>query len=165
MSSILWLSEISQEDSKLIGNNCYDLSLLYKARLPVANGFCLKKQAFADYLAKTGIKYKVENLLSQANLESSDALKLLAEDIKAVILLSDINPELKHELQEAYSNMSIHSELHGLVSTGAMSLIKAGRESQYVALSTSFTNLELLTGIIHGVKGLDNLLAAIKKCW
>ncbi len=166
MAWIKWLSEISHDDIELVGRNCYDLSLLYKARLPVANGFCITKKGFLEFLSKSGIKSKVENLLSQANAESKDALDVVSGEIKKLIVSSEMIPEMKREISEAYGNMSISSELHGLVNTGAISLIKAGRDTPYTMISNSFNENAIGQNVcLNSVKGLENILLALKKCW
>ncbi len=166
MASIKWLSEVSDDDIILVGRNFYDLSKMYKARLPVANGFCITKEAFTSYLSNSGVNHKIENLLSQANIESKEALNMIAGEIRKLIINSEIGSDLRKEIAEAYNNMSISTELHGLVNAGTMSLIKAGRELPYITASNSYSdNFNWKNECISSIKGIDNVVNAVRKCW
>jgi len=166
MQGIKWLSETSQEDIENVGRNFFELSLLYKARLPVANGFCITKNSWKEFLTRSGIKSKIDNLLSQANHESQEALNMMANEIKNVILNTDINPELKKEISEAYNNMNVTTELHSLVNSGALSMIKAGRESSNAMISNSYSEKIIVdTGHIYNIKGIENVINGVKKSW
>ena len=164
MQDIKWLSEILDEDVELVGKDCYDLSRLYKAKYPVANGFCISKNAWKRNLANNGAKHKIDNLLSQANITSKEALSLIANEVRSVINNIDVEASLRKEINDAYSNMNISTELHGLMNSGAISLIKAGRENSYVVVSSSISHGLVNGASVYSLKGIDSIMTGIRKC-
>jgi len=99
---ILWFKEISKKNIPEVGGKGANLGELVKAGIPVPSGFCVTAQAYYYYLERSGLKPKIEKLLRGLNAEDNKKLNKVSQEIKKMILGSELPEDLAKEVKEAY---------------------------------------------------------------
>jgi len=99
---ILWFKEIDKDDIPYVGGKGANLGEMINAKIPVPEGFCVTAQAYFYYLEKTGLKRKIQELLSELNAENNKELNKVSREIKTLILKNPLPKELADEIREAY---------------------------------------------------------------
>ncbi len=153
------LRELANQDKKIGGEKATDLGSLFLAGFPIPLGFVVTSEAFRAHIRSTGIDKRISDAL-----RGSDPT-LASESAQVFILNTDICEEVKKEILAAYSDMSFGTA-YG-VDPKARELITSGRDLPCIAVRRSiigeFGQSKLASSI--NVKGRDELLSAVKKCW
>ena len=140
---ITWLSNISKDDSNLVGGKAANLGELFNAKFPIPQGFIIHNEAFQFFLKENRIEYEIKNILKRINTDDKENLKEKSEEIQNLIANGEMPKEMKNEILEAYDNFNI--DLTGLKdSPGALAILKSSREPVFVAIRASVP--EELTG-------------------
>src|SRR3989338_2612854 len=168
---ILWFNEISMNSLPKVGGKAASLGEMFNIKLPIPNGFCVTADAYSYFLEETNIKNKIAKLLDNLDVEDTSKLEETADKIQELMIKQEVPHKIKNVITESYELMNIDPSL---VNTGnsALSYIKAGRDSPYVAVRSSATAEDLPQASFAGqqatflnVKGNKNVLEAVKKCW
>ena len=168
---ILWFNEISMNSLPKVGGKAASLGEMFNIKLPIPNGFCVTADAYSYFLEETNIKNKIAKLLDNLDVEDTSKLEETADKIQELMIKQEVPHKIKNVITESYELMNIDPSL---VNTGnsALSYIKAGRDSPYVAVRSSATAEDLPNASFAGqqatflnVKGNKNVLEAVKKCW
>jgi len=140
--NIKWFRELTNEDVAIAGGKGASLGEMYNNKLPIPPGFVVTAQAFKKYIEKSGIKNKIMEKLSKVDINNTQELQAISLEIQDLILETEMLDDIKKEIIEAYDNLNVDSELHG-VSKNALSIIKAGRDLPFVAVRSSATAEDL----------------------
>ncbi len=158
MKNIFWLDKISVENKKQVGEKALNLAELYKLRLPMPEVFVLSSRVYEKFLEQ--IKPEIENILN--SIVDENSLKEGAAKIKWLFLNLEFPDGLKLELSDAYRG--IDSSLEGISKN--FEFIKASREPLFVAVRSSSTYyVPDQQSNFLGIKGMTELIKAIKYCW
>src|SRR3989344_7521896 len=168
---ILWFNEISMNSLPKVGGKAASLGEMFNIKLPIPNGFCITADAYSYFLEETNIKTKIAKLLKDIDVENTSELEEIADKIQELIIKQEIPYRIKTAITEAYDLMNVSPELIKQ-NHSALSYIKAGRDSPYVAVRSSATAEDLPNASFAGqqatflnVKGNKNVLESVKKCW
>lgn len=169
--NIKWFRELSNEDVAIAGGKGASLGEMYNSKLPIPPGFVVTAQAFKKYIEKTGIKNQIMNKLSKVNIDDTQQLQAISQEIQELVLQTEMLDDIRREVVEAYDNLNVNSELHG-VSKNALSIIKTGRDLPFVAVRSSATAEDLPSASFAGqqasflnIKGNTNVIKAVQMCW
>ncbi len=168
-SLILNFKEIHKEDISYVGGKGANLGEMYNSGFPVPPGFCLTAYAYERFLEETKVKEEIKEILSNLNVDDNDSLQSVARQIQTAILTEQIPKEIESAIRKAYENM--YKSSYDLPKSVGM-FINAAREPPFVAVRSSATAEDLPTASFAGqqatflnVKGEDDLIEAVKKCW
>lgn len=161
--NILWLNEIKRESIELVGKKAFELSELYAKGFPVPQGFVITTEAFKEFLDFSGLTTTIIDLTNNLDIEDNRKLINAVEKIQDLILRAPIPEYLRNEILREYGNLNVDPDTFNHAMK-AINMIRAGRESPYVALRPSVM-AGLKPETFLDVKGVSSLLDSIKKCW
>jgi len=155
---ILWFKDISIEDTPLVGGKNAALGEMYgsltKLGINVPNGFALTSKAYWHFLEDTGIREKIEEILSDLDVHDIKNLQKRGKKVREIILEAELPENLKDIIREAYQE-----------------LIGDNSKSKDVAVRSSATAEDLPTASFAGqqetflnVRGAEDVIRATKKC-
>jgi pyruvate,water dikinase len=160
MKNILWFSEIGINDVPSVGGKNASLGEMLKNLVPkgvnVPDGFATTAEAYFDFLEKTGVAKKIEEILKDLNVHDLKALAQKGKEVRNAILSVQLPEDLSQEIISAYKQLSQ----------------KYGSENTDVAVRSSATAEDLPGASFAGqqetylnIVGEENLLVAVKKCF
>jgi pyruvate,water dikinase len=154
-----------------VGNKAIALGEMINASLPVPPGFAITMNTFERFLRANKITNKIAEILGNINYNEYSSVRNASAEIQSLIINGSFPDYLERPIKEDYEEISVGREAKE-VGGVAYDLIKAGRSDIYVAVRTSLSSEELpyinfdgQTGSMLNVRGLRQLLDAIKECW
>jgi len=169
--NIRWLSNISKEDIKLTGGKGANLGEIFNAKFPVPQAFVITTDAFHYFIKETKVKDHIREILNKIDVDDTDSLTKKAEEIRNIIIETEMPENLKNEILEAYDHFNI--DLDGMGSSpGALSILRSSREPVFVSVRSSATAEDLGDASFAGqqdsfinVKGNTELIEKVKRCF
>ena len=169
MEYILWFDQVKEGNFSLVGGKAYNLGIMTQLKLPVPPGFNVITKAFDEFLEITGIESRIKELVEGCEVENTKQLLETSNQIKQLIVSQEMPVKIRAEVIEAYHGLS-YSNI--IVDQQALKLIASGRDVALVAVRSSAT-AEDLPGLSFAgqqatflnVKGVRDLIDAVKKCW
>jgi pyruvate,water dikinase len=108
---ILWFNDLSIEEIPLVGGKNASLGEMYNNLVPlgvnIPNGFAITAYAYSYFLEKTGLKQKIEDVLTDLNTHNIKDLQKRGAMVRAMIIKEELPDELKAEIIEAYHKLSL----------------------------------------------------------
>jgi len=161
MANILWFSEIGKEDVGKVGGKGANLGEMTKAGFPVPPGFVVTAEAYYHFIEVNNIKQLIAELTSGLNVQDTEELNRVSDEIKKAIVESPIPNDIRADIVRAYNRLcEFETEIPSL------------EEAKYVAVRSSATAEDLPRASFAGqqasflnVKGHDNLVNAVRNCW
>lgn len=152
-AQILWFEQVTKRDISLVGGKGANLGEMYRAGIPVPNGFCVAARAYYAFIKKTSLKQKILTELSGLDIQDSAKLIKASKNIKTAILAADMPKDLAKKIIEAYHKLS-------------------GDFDEKVAVRSSATAEDLPDASFAGqqetylnIKGGKNVVKNVQKCW
>ncbi|MDA3836921.1 MAG: hypothetical protein PF542_04830 [Nanoarchaeota archaeon] len=164
-TNIKWFSEITKNSINLVGEKAAYLGEAYKRkilskRVSTPEGFVLTKKAISNFFSTNGISNAISNIFEEINWEDEAELTRATDQIKQLILKSNLPKELEEEIKESYEDLAIDKLEIGEGS--ALSILSNSVEPIFVAVRNSYNNE---SGDSHfNIKGISNVLYTIKRC-
>ena len=166
-----WLSNISKKDIKLTGGKGANLGEIFNAKFPVPQAFVITTDAFHYFIKETKVKDQIREILNKIDVDDTDNLAKKAEEIRNLIIYTEMPENLKNEILEAYDHFNI--DLDGLGSSpGALAILKSSREPVFVSVRSSATAEDLGDASFAGqqdsfinIKGNPELIEKVKRCF
>ena len=169
MEYILWFDQVKEDNFGLVGGKGYNLGIMTQLKLPVPPGFNINTKAFDEFLKIAGLESQIKQLVERCDVENTQQLLDTSNQIKEMIVREEMPIKIRSEVIEAYHGLS-YSNI--IVDEQALKLIASGREVALVAVRSSATAEDLPTASFAGqqatflnVKGVRDLIEAVKKCW
>ncbi len=163
MSYIAWFKDLTKDSIPIAGGKGANLGEMTQLSLPVPYGFAITAQCYGEYIERTGLKNKINEILVGLDSENNDALQKASVDIAAVFNQTPIPEDMSEEIMDAY-------ELLGTNRKKASDFVK-GTEV-FVAVRSSATAEDLPSASFAGqqatflnVKGKNNVIKAVRDCW
>ncbi len=167
---VKWFSELNKDSGSIAGGKGANLAEIYNLRVPVPPGFVVTAQAYDYFIEKSGIKEKMISLLSNLDYENTEELSSKTEQIKKLIVNSQLPQEMEDDIIESYT--SLDAEKLNIEKGDALDILKNSNEPVFVAVRSSATTEDLADASFAGqqdsflnIKGNSQLLTAIKKCF
>ncbi len=166
---IAWFSELSKSDGAIAGGKGANLGEMFNSGFPVPQGFAITTKTYNEFMDKTGIRAKIDQMLSKINKDDTKILTEKAKEIRDLVISTKMPENLKQEILEAYDTFSV--DLNGLKnSPGALAILKTAREPIFVSVRSSATAEDLEGNSFAGqqesfinVKGNDELIEKVKR--
>lgn len=148
MKFIKFFKELNKQDIPIAGGKGANLGEMARANFQVPPGFVIVAQAYAQFLEP--IKQKISNLLEGLDIENTELLDRIANDIQKIIMVHGFPEDFKKEILEAYKELG----------------------EGYVAVRSSATTEDLPSASFAGqqatylnVRGDQQVIEAVQKCW
>lgn len=159
MKSILWFKDITLDNVSEVGGKNSSIGEmareLQKEGIAVPNGFATTASAYFDFIKTSGIKNKIEKILSKINFKNVRDLNQKSKQIRDLILKASLSKEFEEEILECYQKLSK----------------EFGEKATDVAVRSSATAEDLPGASFAGlhetflnVRGGKKLLLLVKKC-
>lgn len=160
-------SQLGGDSIEIAGEKGANISELYNNHFLVPEGFIITTLAFENFIENSGIKEKIKDYLESVDLENEERLKSASNEIRKLILESELSEEFKEEVATAYEVLS--SNKYDLERGSAFDILNNAYEPVFVAVRSSVPNpfKEKLReqDTYLNIKGLEELFEHIKKCF
>ncbi len=160
MANILWFSEISKDSVGTAGGKGANLGEMANIGLPVPAGFVVSSEAYYRFIETNNIRVLIEGLTRSLNVEDTDQLDHVSEQIMAAISSSPMPEEIREDILNSYDE---------LCNPGGIASMEGAK---YVAVRSSATAEDLPDASFAGqqatflnVRGRDEVVRAVQDCW
>jgi len=177
----MWFNEISKDDIAYVGGKGANLGEMFRANLPIPEGFVVTAQTYKEFIERTNIKDKIIAITKKI-IDPEDTAKLqeLANEIQKLILSTEIPEEIKEEIVENYeelnqvagSTSTVKSAEQIINSIKTQNINKTQKEPLFVAVRSSATAEDLPEASFAGqqatflnIKGKEQVVQAVRACW
>lgn len=159
--------QISEEHRSVVGEKGYFLAKLKSLGFNVPKGVVATTAFFNDFLARNGLKEKIETVLNGINFDDINSAQAASKAIRDLIMAAPFPGPSAAELKDSYKKLGLSDEIENLEGL-AKSIIDASRADTYVSIRASMPNDDFSTSLcssylyVHGSKGVEE---AVKRCW
>ncbi|MGB9703373.1 MAG: phosphoenolpyruvate synthase [Candidatus Micrarchaeia archaeon] len=153
MKFVKFFDEINKKDILLAGGKGANLGEMKNAGLPVPNGFVVTAQAYKYTMEKNNLLKKIFDLIKELNVHDQKQLSKITQQIRKLIENVKIPEEVEKEIKKAYKTLSKGREV-------AVAVRSSATAEDIPSASFAGEQITLLN-----VKGEENVIKAIKKCW
>ncbi|CAK7235597.1 hypothetical protein SBRCBS47491_009350 [Sporothrix bragantina] len=151
------LGDPASIEHELVGGKGANLGRTTSAGLPIPPGFVLTTAAYRQFISSNvSVRTQIDTVLKDLNITDVTSLDEQTKAIRHAIETAPFPPELEHVTTENYKQL-------GLKDSG---------KDNYVAVRSSATAEDLADTSFAGlhdtfldIRGLDNVLDAVKRCW
>ncbi|MBS3815118.1 MAG: phosphoenolpyruvate synthase [Hadesarchaea archaeon] len=156
MTNVAWFNDLSKEDVGVAGGKGANLGEMIKADLPIPPGFAVTAQAYEKFVKEVGIIDEINELLSELDVDNSDALNETSKKIRDLIKEAEMPEDIKEDIVKAYRELSESTE-EDEVSVAARSSATAEDmpDASFAGQQDTYLN----------VQGEERLLRNVQKCW
>ncbi len=149
-------SELSKEDVPLAGGKGANLGELVRAGAPVPPGFVITSRAFDRFLEETGVRTQILDRVAKLDVDDTEALRTTAEALKSVVTAKETPPAIQDAVRQSYFALGKEvGEENPFVAVRSSATAEDTAETSFAGMNETFLN----------VKGPDELVESVKKCW
>ncbi|MDP2633112.1 MAG: phosphoenolpyruvate synthase [Candidatus Curtissbacteria bacterium] len=116
---VVWFSEVDRNDVQYVGGKGANLGELYKAKMPVPNGFIVTAQAYFENVKETGAIDRIKGLLFNLDIENPVSLQEKAEACQKEIKEMLLNEKLAKKIDKFYKELSGGRDVYVAVRSSA----------------------------------------------
>ncbi|MEK6900015.1 MAG: phosphoenolpyruvate synthase, partial [Nanoarchaeota archaeon] len=163
MSYIVWFKDLRKESIPIAGGKGSNIGEMITMHMPVPDGFAVTAQTYKEFIEKTGISSKIQQLLQGLDVENNDALQSIATAIQNLIVSTTMPGDMAEEIMYNY-------ELLGSDKKKAGDLVEP--KEVFVAVRSSATAEDLPQASFAGqqatflnVRGREKVISAVVACW
>jgi pyruvate,water dikinase len=152
MPELFLFTDDAATDPVLVGGKGANLGVLTAAGFPVPPGFVVGARSYAEFLADTGLRAKIERQLDGVDYQDPLELERRTAGIRETVLTHDVPAALATKIAEAYASLGDGDQYVAVRSSGTK---EDGAAASYAGLHDSFLD----------VQGPDAVGKAVQKCW
>ncbi len=141
---------LGRDDTPVAGGKGANLGELTAAGLPVPPGFVLTGEAYLHALDAAGCRQRVLDLVGNADLEDSSALKLVSQELQTTVRSAGFPDDVRSQVQEAFERLGPGVR----VAVRSSATAEDTAEASFAGMNESFTNVDEAT-----------LIDRISDCW
>ena len=156
MNYVEFFKQLSKDDIPIAGGKGANLGELTNAGIPVPPGFVITAGTYQKFITETGIVDQINNMLATLDINNTPELQKVAEDIKQLIVTTDIPDDIQTAIIESYNKLCMDVEKDDVV----------------VAIRSSATAEDLPDASFAGqqdtylnISGIDDVLTNVRMCW
>ncbi|PIZ50673.1 phosphoenolpyruvate synthase [Candidatus Woesearchaeota archaeon CG_4_10_14_0_2_um_filter_33_13] len=162
MSYVVWFKDLNKNSIAVAGGKGANLGEMFNNNFPIPGGFCVSAQTYKEFIERTGIKSKIEEMLKGLNVDDTETLQKVAKTIQDLIQRTEVPEEIAEEIRDSYELLGVSKKAEDLVNA----------KEVFVAVRSSATAEDLPSASFAGqqatflnVKGKDQVVAAVRACW
>ncbi|MEF8847284.1 MAG: phosphoenolpyruvate synthase [Candidatus Paceibacterota bacterium] len=157
--NILWFEDITANHVEEVGGKNASLGEMYseltKEGVNIPNGFAMSAAAFWRYVEHNDFSEELEQIFEEADLNKLADLKQAGEKARNLIEEGEFPPELKQQIEEAYSQLSDEYDQEQVdVAVRSSGTAEDQPDASFAGQFETFLN----------VSGSDKLLESMKGC-
>lgn len=148
--------DLNKDDVGIAGGKGANLGELTQAGIPVPPGFVITAETYNKFMNETGIFSNIMNMLDKLDVNDTKKLQKTAEEIKRIIINTDIPEDIAALIIEAYNELCQRID----------------ENDAYVAIRSSATAEDLPEASFAGqqdtflnIKGTNEVIDYVRKCW
>ncbi|RAP49635.1 MAG: phosphoenolpyruvate synthase [Methanosphaera sp. rholeuAM74] len=156
MNYVEFFEHLGKNDIPVAGGKGANLGELTNAGIPVPPGFVITSETYRKFITKTGIADRINAMLTGLDINDTNKLNQVSDDIKELIIKTDIPDEIQRIIIEAYNSLCLKVEINDVV----------------VAIRSSATAEDLPDASFAGqqetylnISGINDVLDNVRKCW
>ncbi len=156
MNYVEFFKQLSKDDIPIAGGKGANLGELTNAGIPVPPGFVITAGTYQKFITETGIVDQINDMLATLDINNTPELQKVAEDIKQLIVTTDIPDDIQTAIIESYNKLCMDVEKDDVV----------------VAIRSSATAEDLPDASFAGqqdtylnISGIDDVLTNVRMCW
>ena len=104
---VKWFSELTNKDVSIAGGKGASLAEMYNNKLPVPPGFVITAQAYQYFIEKSGLVNEIKEILSNLDIDDTDALNEATENIRQKIKDARMPKELSDAIIKLLNDASL----------------------------------------------------------
>ncbi len=164
--AVRWLDSISDDEERDVGKKAAALATLTEYGVDTPRGFVVTAQTFETFVRENGLENQIESILSSAERSEPSSVQRAANRIHNLIRNTDIDDEVRHEIEEAYEKINMSEEVRN-AGGEAVDLVGGQRETEFVAVRSSPTGSRFPGAheTTLNVNGKSSVIQHMKKCW
>jgi pyruvate,water dikinase len=152
---ILWFSEISKDDTPLVGGKGANLGEMTKAKFPVPNGFVITAHAYREFIAANQLQPKIKTALKDVDVSNAKDLDEVSEVVKKLILGGKIPRSIVIEILKAYNDLTGADGEPTLVAVRSSATAEDLPDASFAGQQATFLN----------VFGDHDVVKKVQMCW
>ncbi len=163
---VAWFKNLNKDSIAIAGGKGANLAEMVNLRLPVPNGFAVTAPTYKEFIEHTNIKDKILQLLQGLDIEDTERLQTIAEQIQKLISSTPIPEDIIEEIMDNYEVLGAEKRTE----KAAQALVQG--KDVFVAVRSSATAEDLPSASFAGqqatflnVKGKENVVKAVRDCW
>jgi len=154
MPFVVDLADVSDSDLPLVGGKAGKLGEMIRQGLPVPPGFVVTTEAYQTFLDATILKEEIPGALATLDLERPESVDAVSRRIRDAFESTEFPDGLRATLEAAFAEyVARHDVRFSAVRSSATAEDLEG--ASFAGLQETYLN----------VKGSDEVLQAIRKCW
>ncbi len=154
MALVMDLADVSDGDLALVGGKAGKLGEMIRQGLPVPPGFVLTTEAYKAFLNGTSLATEIPTILATVHVARADSTEAASRQIREAFDRAEFPPELRAQVADAYERfVTRHNVKFSAVRSSATAEDLEG--ASFAGLQDTYLN----------VSGIDQILAATKRCW
>ncbi len=150
---VVWLSDVDKNDIPVVGGKAANLGELMRIEIPVPDGFVVDARTFRDFINKANLKEKIYPKLRNLNVENTEELNRVSEEIRKLIQEAKIPVEIEMEIRKAYRELGNGKEVFVAIRSSATA--EDMPDASFAGQQDTYLN----------IKGEDLVVDKVKACW
>jgi len=150
---VLWLSDVDKNDIPIVGGKAANLGELLRIEIPVPDGFVVDSRTFRDFISRANLKEKVYGLLQGLNVENTEELNRVSEEIRKMIREAEMPEEIEREIKKAYKKLGNGKDVYVAVRSSATA--EDLPDASFAGQQDTYLN----------VIGAEEVVRKVKECW
>lgn len=150
---VLWLSDVDKNDIPVVGGKAANLGELLRVEIPVPDGFVVDARTFRDFINRANLKDKIYALLKELDVENTEELNRVSEEIRKMIRETKMPEEIEKEIRKAYKKLGNGKEVYVAVRSSATA--EDLPDASFAGQQDTYLN----------VKGEEEVVSKVKECW
>jgi pyruvate,water dikinase len=147
-------ARLGRDDVAYAGGKGANLGELASAGLPVPDGFVVGAPAYAAFLALTGLRERLAELLDDVDVEDTAALEAASTAARELFDATPMPDSLKGVIVSAYERL-VGKEPEAPVAVRSSATAEDTAETSFAGMNETFLN----------IRGADAVIDAVRHCW
>lgn len=153
---IIRFDALGRDDTPLAGGKGANLGELANTGIPVPPGFVISAPAFNRFVEATGLNVLVSSRLSQLDVDDRTALEQASGDLRTAVINAPMASAVSQAIRAAYERLAEQvGESAPFVAVRSSATAEDTEATSFAGMNETFLN----------VRGADELLLAVKRCW
>ena len=156
---ILWFEELRKEDVPLVGGKCANLGEMINAGIPVPPGFAVTAYAYKRFIEETGIKDKINEILSEViKTRAPEEYEEASKRIRKLIEETEMPEDIKEAIKSAYIELCRRV---GLKEPKLPVAVRSSATAEDLPDASFAGQQETYLNVV----GVEEVIDKVRKCW
>jgi pyruvate,water dikinase len=155
MNYVEFFEQLSKDDIPIAGGKGANLGELTNAGIPVPPGFVITADTYRKFITKTRIIDKINNMLSTLDINDTNQLQEVSEQIKTLITTTEIPDEIQRIIIEAYNALCLKTTDDVTVAIRSSATAEDLPDASFAGQQDTYLN----------ITGIEDVLTNVRKCW